>query len=146
MILSLLPTLNACLNAAAAVLLLLGYRAIKAGRTQQHHKIMIAACLTAAAFLTSYVIYHSQHGLSRFQGRGPVRPIYFTILTTHTTLAVVQVPLIITTLVLAMRGRIERHRRWAKVTFPIWLYVSVTGVIIYLMLYHLYPQAPVAAR
>jgi uncharacterized membrane protein YozB (DUF420 family) len=133
-----LPTLNAFLNASSAVLLVLGWRAIKAGRIPRHRALMIAALSTSTAFLISYLIYHANHGATRFRGTGAVRTLYLVILGTHTVLAAVQVPFIVTTVVLAARGRFERHRRWAKVTLPMWLYVSVTGVVIYVMLYHLY--------
>jgi putative membrane protein len=134
-----LPTLNALLNATSAVLLLLGWRAIRAKRVPRHRALMIAALCSSVAFLTSYLIYHAQHGATRFPGTGAVRTVYLTILGTHTVLAAVQVPFIVTTVVLAARGRFARHRRWARVTLPIWVYVSVTGVVIYLMLYHMYP-------
>jgi uncharacterized membrane protein YozB (DUF420 family) len=136
-----LPALNATLNAASAVLLLLAYRAIRGHRIEPHRKLMLAAAATSAVFLTSYLIYHAHVGSVRFTGQGPVRAVYFTILITHTILAVAIVPMVLRTLYLGLRRRDEPHRRLARWTFPLWLYVSVTGVVIYAMLYRLYPAA-----
>jgi putative membrane protein len=135
----LLPHLNAVLNASSALLLLAGYRFIRLGRIQAHRNCQITAVLTSTLFLISYLTYHYYHGATRFRGQGIVRPVYFTILTTHTILAVVIVPLIIVTLYRAARGDFIKHRRIARWTLPLWLYVSVTGVIVYLMLYQIYP-------
>ena len=137
---SYLPHLNACLNATSAVLLLSGYSFIRARNVAAHRACQIAALIVSLLFLTSYLIYHYNHGSTRFQGQGFVRPIYFTILTTHTILAVVIVPLIIITLYRALRQDFARHRRIARITLPLWLYVSITGVIVYLMLYQIYPS------
>jgi uncharacterized membrane protein YozB (DUF420 family) len=132
-----LPALNACLNATSAVLLATGYVLIRRGRRDAHKRVMLAALVSSALFLTSYLVYHAQVGSVRFRGQGPVRTAYFTILLTHTVLAVVIVPLVAMTLVPALRGRFDRHRRLARLTLPLWAYVSVTGVVIYWMLYRL---------
>ena len=132
-----LPALNACLNATSAVLLATGYVLIRRGRRQAHQRVMLAALVSSALFLTSYLVYHAQVGSVRFRGQGPVRTVYFTILLTHTVLAVVIVPLVGTTLVPALRGRFDKHRRLARITLPLWAYVSVTGVVIYWMLYRM---------
>jgi putative membrane protein len=134
-----LPHLNAALNTTSAVLLLAGFRFIRRGRIQSHRNCQVTAVTTSTLFLISYLTYHYYHGATRFAGQGIVRPLYFTILITHTTLAVVIVPLIIMTLYRAARGDFIRHRRIARWTLPLWLYVSVTGVVVYLMLYQIYP-------
>lgn len=130
-----LPAVNATLNAASALLLIAGFICIKARRIAAHRAAMLTAVACSTLFLISYLTYHAQVGSVRFPGQGPVRPVYFTILGTHTVLAAAIVPLVLRTLWLAARGRYETHRRWARVTLPLWLYVSVTGVIIYWMLY-----------
>ena len=132
-----LPALNACLNATSAVLLATGYVLIRRGQRTAHKRVMLAALVSSALFLTSYLVYHAQVGSVRFRGQGQVRTLYFTILLTHTVLAVVIVPLVGMTLVPALRGRFDRHRRLARITLPLWAYVSVTGVVIYWMLYRL---------
>lgn len=132
-----LPTLNASLNALAAGLLLLGYAAIRSGRREVHRRLMLAALCTSAAFLASYLVYHFQVGSVRFTGQGTVRALYLSILLTHTVLAAASVPLVGATLFKALSGRFESHRRWARWTLPVWAYVSVTGVVIYWMLYRL---------
>ena len=132
-----LPTLNAVLNATSACLLALGYVLIRRGRRQAHENVMQAALACSALFLVSYLVYHAQVGSVRFQGQGPIRTVYFAILISHTILAVVIVPLVIVTFVRARRGRFERHRAIARVTLPLWAYVSVTGVIVYWMLYRM---------
>jgi putative membrane protein len=137
---SVLPHVNAVLNTTSALLLLAGFRFIRLGRIQAHRNCQVTAVLTSTLFLISYLTYHYHHGATRFTGQGLVRPLYFTILTTHTILAVVIVPLILVTLYRAARGDFTRHRRIARWTLPLWLYVSVTGVVVYLMLYHLYPS------
>lgn len=137
---SFLPHLNAVLNSTSALLLLAGFRFIRNGRIQAHRNCQVTAVVTSTLFLVSYLTYHYHHGATRFAGQGLVRPLYFTILITHTILAVVIVPLIVVTLYRATRGDFIRHRRIARWTLPLWLYVSVTGVIVYLMLYHLYPS------
>ncbi|HXG91840.1 MAG TPA: DUF420 domain-containing protein [Blastocatellia bacterium] len=136
---SFLPTLNAMLNATSAVLLIAGFFFIRRKNIQAHRACMISAIATSILFFISYIIYHSQHGTTRFQGEGWVRPIYFAILGTHTFLAAVIVPFVIVTLRRALRGQFPRHQRIARWTFPMWLYVSVTGVIVYFMLYHWFP-------
>ena len=138
---SYLPHLNAFLNGTSAVLLLTGYSFIRARNVIAHRACQIAALVVSSLFLVSYLVYHYHHGSTRFLGTGFVRPVYFTILTSHTILAVVIVPLIFLTFYRALRGDFLRHRRIARVTLPLWLYVSVTGVIVYLMLYHFYPHA-----
>lgn len=132
-----LPAVNAALNATSAVLLVLGWRLIRRGRIEAHRRAMLAAVATSTLFLVSYLVYHAQVGSVRFQGQGVLRVVYFTILTTHTILAVAIVPLVLVTLVRALQERFDRHRRLARITFPLWCYVSVTGVVIYWMLYRL---------
>ena len=137
---SVLPHLNATLNASSFILLTSGYYFIRRGRVLAHRRCQISALTASILFLVSYVVYHAHHGTTRFAGQGIARPIYFTILTTHTILAVVIVPLILITFYRALRADFERHRRIARITLPLWLYVSVTGVIVYLMLYQIYPS------
>ena len=137
---SYLPHVNACLNTTSALLLFTGYRFIRARNVAAHRACQIAALVISILFLASYLTYHFNHGATRFQGTGLVRPIYFTILTTHTILAMVIVPLVILTFYRAFRGDFVRHRKIARITLPLWLYVSVTGVIVYLMLYQIYPS------
>ena len=137
---SVLPHLNAALNASSFVLLISGYYFIRRKRVIAHRNCQIAALTTSVVFLISYLTYHYHHGVTRFAGQGIARPIYFTILTTHTFLAAVIVPFVIITVRRAKRGDFQRHKRIARVTLPMWLYVSITGVIVYLMLYHLYPS------
>lgn len=133
-----LSTVNAILNLISFVLLIVGYRHIKAGRREQHKKFMIAAFVTSTLFLTSYLIYHAKVGSISFQGEGWSRPVYFTILISHVILAAVVPPLAIVTLYRGLKGKFDLHKKISKKTFVIWLYVSVTGVIVYLMLYHIY--------
>jgi len=133
-----LPTLNAALNATSAVLLTLGWRQIKRRQIAAHRRYMIAACVTSAAFLTSYVIYHAQAGSMPFPGTGIARVIYFSILIPHVILAAAVVPLVFVTLRRGLARRDMEHRRIARRTLPLWLFVSVTGVIVYVMLYRLY--------
>jgi uncharacterized membrane protein YozB (DUF420 family) len=130
-----LPALNASLNSLSALLVLLGYAFIRTRRITAHRVCMLLAVLASVLFLSSYLVYHAQVGSMPFQGRGWIRPIYFTILISHTILATAVVPLVALTLFRALRGRFERHRAIARWTLPIWVYVSVTGVIVYLMLY-----------
>lgn len=134
-----LPTLNAILNSVSAVLLSTGYVFIRQKRIQAHRSCMISAFVTSTLFLISYLIYHYHHGATRFPGQGIARYLYFTILGTHTILAAAIVPLILITFSRALRRRFDKHRKIARWTLPLWLYVSVTGVIVYLMLYHLFP-------
>src|ERR1700749_4430321 len=121
------PAINATLNGASAVLIATGVVLIKRGRRLAHKRVMIAAFITSSLFLISYLYYHAHVGSVRFQGQGWSRPVYFTILTTHTILAVVIVPMVIITLSRALRERFDRHRAIARWTFPLWLYVSLTG-------------------
>jgi uncharacterized membrane protein YozB (DUF420 family) len=132
-----LPTLNAILNGTAAVLLLIGFWLIKNHRIQQHRAVMLTAFGVSVAFLTSYLVYHFQARYVPFERQGPIRTVYFTILITHTALAVTVPVLAIITLSRALKNRIAKHRAIARWTFPIWLYVSVTGVVVYVMLYHM---------
>jgi len=138
-----LPVLNATLNATSAVLLLLGYRAVRRHEIERHRRLMVSAACVSAAFLVSYLVYHAHVGSVRFTATGTPRTVYFTILITHTILAAAIVPLVLRTLYLGWRRRDDRHRRIARWTFPLWLYVSVTGVVIYLMLYRIYPSAEI---
>ena len=133
-----LAPVNASLNFASAVLLTVGYWAIRNRRIPLHRVCMIAAFSVSVVFLVCYVIYHATVGSVRFPGQGWVRPVYFLILITHITLAAATPVLAIMTLVRALRGQFERHRAIARWTWPIWMYVSVTGVIVYVMLYQLY--------
>ena len=130
--------LNASLNATSAVLLTAGFIMIRRRRIQAHRACMLSAFFVSAAFLISYVTYHIRVGNVLFQGQGWIRPVYFTLLISHVTLALVILPLAIITLSRALREQFDRHRRIARWTLPLWLYVSVTGVIVYVMLYHLY--------
>src|SRR6516162_10058627 len=131
--------LNATLNGTSAVLLAAGYTAIRAGKVQTHKKLMISALIASCSFLVSYVVYHIRiHEVIHFQGQGWIRPVYFTILISHTILAVVIVPLIIITLRRAWLARFDEHRLIARWTLPLWFYVSFTGVIVYFMVYQLY--------
>jgi len=135
--LTLLPTLNAFLNALSAVLLTTGYYFIRQRRITAHKRCMVAAVATSCLFLVSYLTYHFQIGSKPFQGQGVIRTVYFSILSSHTTLAAAIVPLVIMTLRRAWKGNFERHARIARRTLPLWLYVSVTGVVVYWMLYRL---------
>ena len=132
-----LPTVNALLNATAATLLVAGFLLIRAGRREAHRRVMTAAFACSALFLLSYVVYHAEAGSVRFRGTGTVRTVYLSVLLTHTVLAAAVPFLAVTTLVLARKGRYEAHRRLARVALPVWLYVSVTGVVVYLMLYRM---------
>ncbi len=134
---SLFPPVNASLNATSALLLILGYIFIKQRAITAHTMAMIAAFITSSVFLVFYLIYHYHHGSTRFQGQGGWRLVYFSILISHTILAVVQVPLILMTFFHALKGNFVKHVRLARITFPIWLYVSLTGVVVYWMLYRM---------
>ena len=129
-----LPALNAFLNTMTATLLVSGYVAIKANNIKLHKIQMLAATLSSALFLISYIAYHHYHGDTKFLGTGFIRPFYFIILISHILLSMVQVPLILTTLYLAFTKNYTRHKKFARITFPIWLYVSVTGVLIFIIL------------
>ena len=130
-----LPTLNAGLNATSAALLVLGWFMIRAGRRDAHRRAMTAAFVCSALFLVSYLAYHAQVGSVRFRGTGAVRTVYLGILLTHTVLATAVAPLAVTAFVLARKGRFTTHKKLARWTLPVWLYVSVTGVVVYVMLY-----------
>lgn len=135
-----LPAVNAALNATSAVLLVVGYLFIRRRKVTQHKLCMLSAFVVSCIFLISYLTLRYYAGMTRFTGRGWIRPIYFAILTSHTILAATIVPLALVTLTRALRGRFDRHVRIARWTLPLWLYVSVTGVLVYWMLYHLFPQ------
>jgi uncharacterized membrane protein YozB (DUF420 family) len=130
-----LPALDATLNATCAVLLTIGWILIRRGRWRQHRAVMIAAFCTSILFLISYLTYHAHVGSKHFTGQGTIRTVYFTILITHTILAVTIVPLVLITLSRALSSKFDRHRAIARWTFPLWMYVSVTGVVVYFMLY-----------
>ena len=132
-----LPALNATLNATSAVLLTIGWVLIRRKRVELHRKVMIAAFCTSVVFLISYLIYHAQVGSVRFTKQGPIRIVYFTILLTHTILAAAIVPMVLMSLSRGLKRQVARHRAIARWTMPLWLYVSITGVIVYLMLYRL---------
>jgi uncharacterized membrane protein YozB (DUF420 family) len=131
------PALNAGLNAVASVLIATGFVFIRRRRVTAHRTCMLTAAGVSAVFLASYLYYHFHAGSTPFQGQGWLRTLYFTILISHTILAAIVLPLVIATFTFALRGRLDRHRRLARWTLPIWLYVSITGVVIYLMLYQL---------
>src|SRR5215472_1454860 len=131
-----LATVNAGLNATAAVLIGTGFYFIKQKNIRAHKVCMVSAVVVSSLFLTSYLIYHYNVGSVRFTKQGWIRDVYFPLLLTHTALAAIVLPMILRTLVLAVKGRFANHARSAKWTFPVWMYVSVTGVIVYLMLYH----------
>lgn len=130
-----LPAVNATLNAIAGVLLLIGYGLIRARKVEQHRRVMLAAFTTSVVFLVCYLVYHAQVGSVRFARHGIVRPLYFSLLVTHVVLAASVVPLALITLSRGLRAQYARHRAIAKWTFPIWLYVSVSGVLVYVLLY-----------
>jgi uncharacterized membrane protein YozB (DUF420 family) len=136
-----LPTVNAVLNAASAVLVVLAYRAIRRLEIERHRRLMLSAAAVSALFLVSYLTYHAIVGSVRFTAQGAPRVVYFAVLLSHTVLAAATLPLVLRTLYLGLKRRDDRHRRIARWTLPIWLYVSVTGVVVYAMLYHLYPSA-----
>lgn len=129
-----LPALNALLNSTSAVLLILGYRAIRKGKYRTHMRFNLTAFFTSTLFLISYVIYHNFHGSTPFPGQGVIRPVYFFILISHIILSALVVPMILTSFYLAFSEKIKLHRKVSKVTLPVWLYVSVTGVMIFVIL------------
>lgn len=137
---SILPPLNATLNALSAVLVVSGYLCIRRGKTAAHKRCMLSALVVSSMFLVGYVTLRAVAGMTRFTGEGWIRPVYFAILSSHTVLAAVIVPLVLLALVRAIRGDVGRHVRIARWALPLWLYVSVTGVLIYWLLYHLYPS------
>lgn len=137
------PALNASLNATAAVFMVAGYLFIRQKRQRAHRLCMIAACSVSAVFLLCYVYYHAKTGArTPFGGEGLIRPVYYVMLITHIILAIAIAYLVPKTVWLALRGQNERHRVWARWTFPIWLYVSVTGVLVYFFLYQWWPSTP----
>ena len=135
-----LPAVNAALNGLCALLLAVGFFLIRRRNVPAHRRVMKTAFVVSVLFLASYLTYHSRAGVHRYPGTGPVRSLYLGILGTHTVLAVAVVPLVLRTLYLANRGRFLEHRRIARWTLPIWFYVSITGVVVYFMLYH--PAGP----
>ena len=132
--LSFMPAVNATLNATAATLLVLGFVAIRSGRRELHKRLMVSAFAASAVFLVGYVVYHYAHGDTPYTGQGVMRTVYFTVLITHVMLSIVMLPMILTTFYLAAKQRFQTHKKLARWTLPIWLYVSVTGVAIYFML------------
>jgi len=135
---SIFPAINAALNGASAILLTTGRVLIGRKRIAQHRACMIAAFLTSSVFLVCYLYYHAHVGSVRFPGQGWVRPVYFGILISHTVLAAAVVPLVLLSLNYGLRSRFDRHRKISRWTFPVWLYVSITGVVVYIMLYQIY--------
>lgn len=135
-----LPALNATLNGIAAVLLVVGYLLVRQKKITAHRNVMMAAFLVSSAFLASYLYYHFHYSSRPFQGTGLIRPIYFAMLLSHILLATAMVPFVLRMLWLALKNRIEAHRKLARWVWPVWMYTSVTGVLIYLMLYQWYPQ------
>jgi putative membrane protein len=137
----LLPTVNAALNLLSATLLFAGWRAIRRGDRERHRQLMLAAVSSSAVFLVSYLTRVALTGTHRFPDDGALRAVYLVVLLTHTVLAAAAAPLVLRTVFLSLRDRIGEHRRIARWTLPIWMYVSVTGVVVYVMLYHLAPNA-----
>jgi uncharacterized membrane protein YozB (DUF420 family) len=139
---AILPAVNATLNATSGILLLIAYVLIRNKRIAQHRRFMLAACYTSLLFLCCYVLNHYlRHGVvTRFKGTGAIRPVYFTILTTHTILAITIVPMVILSVWNGLKMRVPQHRRIARWTFPLWMYVSVTGVLVYFFLYQWFPS------
>ena len=140
-LLTVFPAWNASLNALSGTLLLIAYILIRRGNIAMHKRFMLAACTTSLLFLASYVTYHAMRKgvVTRFAGEGPIRSLYLIILTSHTVLAIVIVPMAIASVVNGLRMRVPQHRRVARWTFPLWMYVSVTGVLVYFFLYHWFP-------
>ena len=132
-----LPAVNAVLNTACVFLLVAGWTLVRRGRRDAHRAAMLAALATSAAFLASYLVYHFEVGSVRFAGRGAVRTVYFAVLLSHTVLAAAIVPLVLVTVARALRGRFAAHRALARYTLPLWLWVSVSGVVVYWMLYRM---------
>lgn len=129
-----LPALNALLNATSATLLLLAYKAVRNRQYVRHMRLNLTAFVTSSLFLISYVVYHNFHGSTHFSGQGIIKPIYFFILISHIILSALVVPMILTSFYLAFSGRIKTHRKVSKITLPVWLYVSITGVLIFVLL------------
>lgn len=144
-LLSVFPHLNAALNGTSGVLLILGFYFIRKKQVRRHRLLMLSASIVSAAFLVSYISHHSIRtymfglGPTRFMGEGLVRPLYFTILTSHTVLAAAVAPFVLMTLWRGLSGKYEKHKKIARLVFPVWVYVSLTGVVVYLFLYHFYP-------
>lgn len=136
-----MPAVDASLNGLSGVLLLVGWLNIRKRRVATHKRFMLSACVSSSLFLICYLVYHAIAGATHFKGTGWSRPVYFSILLSHTILAMTVVPLAIITVVLGLRSRFDRHRKIARWTFPIWMYVSVTGVLVYLFLYQFFPSA-----
>ena len=136
-----LPTVNAALNATATVLLISAFVAIRKGNRELHKKLMLSACAVSVLFLISYLVYHYNSAMTKFLGTGWSRPVYYFILGTHVPLAALVVPFAAATLFFGLTERFDRHRRIARWTFPVWLYVSITGVLVYFFLYHWFPSA-----
>jgi putative membrane protein len=136
--LSVLPALDASLNGASAIFLVVGHSFIRRGNMRAHRACMLTAFACSTAFLASYLYFHAHAGMARFGGHGAIRPVYFALLISHTILAAVIVPLVLTTLAFALRAQFAKHQRIARWTYPLWLYVSVTGVIIYWLLFRVY--------
>ena len=139
------PVVNASLNSLCTLLLVLGWLAIRGEQKGLHIACMVSALIVSSAFLACYLYYHKEVGSVKFLEQGWIRPVYFTILLTHTVLAAAVVPLVIITVIPALRGRFDKHRKWARWTLPIWLYVSVTGVVIYFVLYQWFPPENLGA-
>ena len=139
------PHINALLNATSGCFLLVGFYFIRSGQVARHRASMIAASAVSGLFLVSYITHHALRtyyyglGPTRFTGEGLIRPVYFTVLTSHTVLAALVGPFVIATLWRGIKGRFDKHKRLARLVFPVWLYVSLTGVVVYLLLYHFYP-------
>jgi uncharacterized membrane protein YozB (DUF420 family) len=144
-LLKIFPHLNASLNALSSVFLIAGFYFILRGEVKKHRACMLTACTVSALFLVSYISHHAVRtyyfglGPTKFTGEGIARPVYFTILTSHTVLAALVAPFVVWTLVRALRGRFDLHKKLARLVYPVWLYVAVTGVVVYLMLYQIYP-------
>jgi len=138
-----LPAVNAALNGTATVLLVTAFVAIRNGKRDLHKKLMLSACVVSVLFLVSYLVYHNNAGMTRFLGTGWSRTLYFFILFTHIPLAGIVVPFAVGTLFFGLSERFDKHRKIARWTFPIWLYVSITGVLVYFFLYHWFPSAKV---
>jgi putative membrane protein len=136
-----LPHVNAALNGATIVFLAAGLAFIRSGRRAEHRACMIGALTVSVAFLVTYLIYHFNSGLAKFGGEGIIRPIYFTLLITHVAFAAVITPLVPITVYRALKGRFERHKRIARWTWPLWMFVAVSGVVVYVMAVQLYPDA-----
>ena len=139
---ALLPTVNALLNGASAVLLFLGWRAIRGGRPEAHRKLMLGACTSSVLFLAGYFTRIALTGTHRFPGAGPLRVFYLAVLASHTLLAAVCLPLVLRTLQFSLTSRYPEHRRIARFTWPVWMYVSFTGVLVYVLLYRIGPTIP----